>query len=108
MSIKLMAEAVRAIFPHAPQAVVDASVAKQDVLTRAGIDGTKTRLAYFLANIEHECGGFTIPNLTESLAYTAARMAEVWPNRFNRGKDARGNFIPDPSKVTAKYGTGPG
>lgn len=108
MPIKLTAEAVRAIFPRAPQAVVDAFVAKQDVLTKAGINATRTRLAYFFANIEHECGGFTIPNLTESLAYTAARMAQVWPNRFNRGKDAKGNFIPDASKVTAKYGTGAG
>ena len=95
MPIKLTAEAVRAIFPRAPQVVVDAFVAKQDVLTKAGINATKTRLAYFLANIEHECGGFTIANLTESLAYTAIRMAEVWPNRFESA-----------AVVQAKYGTG--
>lgn len=108
MPIQISAADWRAILPRAPQAVIDAFVAKQDVLDRAGITATKPRLAYFLANVEHECGGFTIPNLTESLAYTAARMAEVWPNRFNRGKDAKGNFIPDASKVTAKYGTGAG
>jgi putative chitinase len=82
MAIKLTAEAVRAIFPRAPQAVVTAFVNKQDVLTKAGINATKTRLAYFFANIEHECGGFTIPNLTENINYTATRMAQVWPNRF--------------------------
>ena len=97
MPIKLTAEAVRAIFPRAPQAVVDAFVAKQDVLTKAGINATRTRLAYFFANIEHECGGFTIPNLTESLAYTATRMAQVWPNRFK-----------SPAAVQAKYGAGKG
>ena len=108
MPIKITAADWRAILPRAPQAVVDAFVAKMDVLDRAGITATKTRLAYFLANIEHECGGFTIPKLTESLAYTAVRMAEVWSNRFNRGKDARGNYIPDAGKVQARYGTGAG
>lgn len=97
MPIKLTAGAVRAIFPRAPQAVVDAFVAKQDVLTKAGINATRTRLAYFFANIEHECGGFTIPNLTESLAYTAARMAQVWPNRFKSA-----------AAVQAKFGAGKG
>jgi predicted chitinase len=97
MPIKLTAEAVRAIFPRAPQAVIDAFVAKQDVLTKAGINATRTRLAYFFANIEHECGGFTIPNLTENINYTAARMAQVWPNRFKSA-----------AAVQAKYGTGKG
>lgn len=97
MPIKVSAADWRAIIPRAPQAVVDAFAAKMDVLDRAGITATKTRLAYFLANIEHECGGFTIPNLTESLAYTAARMAQVWPNRFSSA-----------AAVQAKYGTGAG
>jgi len=97
MPIKLTAEAVRAIFPRAPQAVIDAFVTKQDVLTKAGINATKTRLAYFFANIEHECGGFTIPNLTENINYTATRMAQVWPNRFKSA-----------SAVQAKYGKAAG
>ncbi|MGY3607685.1 MULTISPECIES: glycoside hydrolase family 19 protein [unclassified Bradyrhizobium] len=95
--IKLTKEALRQIFPRAPQAVIDAFVAKQDLLTKAGINATRARLAYFFANIEHECGGFTIPNLTENINYTAARMAEVWPNRFS-----------GPAAVQAKYGTAPG
>lgn len=108
MPIKLTKEAMRAIFPRAPQVVLDAFAAKQDVLTKAGINATRNRLAFFFANIEHECGGFTIPNLTENINYTAARMAQVWPNRFNKGRDAKGNLIPDPSKVVAKYGQAPG
>jgi predicted chitinase len=95
--IKLTAESLRAIFPRAPQAVINAFVAKQDLLTRAGINANRARMAYFFANIEHECGGFTIPNLTENINYTASRMAQVWPNRFH-GADA----------VQAKYGTSPG
>ncbi|MGY3605656.1 MULTISPECIES: glycoside hydrolase family 19 protein [unclassified Bradyrhizobium] len=95
--IKLTKESLRQIFPRAPQAVIDAFVTKQDLLTKAGINATRARLAYFFANIEHECGGFTIPNLTENINYSAARMAEVWPNRFS-----------GPASVQAKYGTAPG
>jgi predicted chitinase len=94
VAIKLTNESMRAIFPRAPQAVIDAFVAKQGLLTKAGINATRVRMAYFFANIEHECGGFTIPNLTENIGYTAARMAQVWPNRF-----------PSASSVQAKYGT---
>lgn len=95
--LKLTPEALRLIFPNAPQAVIDAFNAKQDVLTKAGINATKTRLAYFFANIEHECGGFTIRNLTENINYTAERMAQVWPNRFSSA-----------AAVQSKYGTAPG
>ena len=96
--IKLTQETLRAILPRAPQAVIDAFVSKQDLLTRAGINATRARMAYFFANIEHECGGFTIPNLTENINYTASRMAAVWPKRFPGGAAA----------VQAKYGTGAG
>lgn len=97
MPIKLTAADWRAIFPRAPQQVIDAFAAKQSVLDKAGITATKTRLAYFLANVEHECGGFTIKNLTENINYTAARMAAVWPNRFKNA-----------AAVQAKYGTAKG
>jgi putative chitinase len=96
--IELTADALRQIFPRAPQAVLDAFLAKQGVLTKAGINSTRPRLAYFFANIEHECGGFTIPNLTENTNYTASRMAAVWPSRFKGGAAA----------VVAKYGSAPG
>ncbi|WP_441229389.1 hypothetical protein AB7828_03395 [Tardiphaga sp. 215_C5_N2_1] len=98
MPIRLTAADVRGILPRAPQVVVDAFVAKQDVLTKAGINATKTRLAYFFANIEHECGGFSIPNLTENISYRPARMAAVWPKRFPGGA----------ADVQRKYGTGKG
>jgi len=89
---------MRALFPRAPQDILDAFVAKQDaVLTPNGINHTRQRLKYFFSNIEHESGGFTIPNLTENINYTAERMAAVWPNRF-ASADA----------VRAKYGTAPG
>jgi len=95
--LKLTPEALRLIFPNAPQAVIDAFNAKQDVLTQAGVNANKNRLAFFFANIEHECGGFTIRNLTENINYTAERMAQVWPNRFASA-----------AVVRNKYGTAPG
>lgn len=95
--IELTGAAMRQMFPNAPQAVLDAFVSKQGVLTNAGINKTRDRMAYFFANIEHECGGFTIRNLTENINYTAERMAQVWPNRFNSA-----------AAVRSKYGTAPG
>jgi hypothetical protein len=95
MTIQLTPQAMRQIFPRAPQAVFDAFVAKQSVLDAAGI--THTRPAYFFANIEHESGGFTIPNLTENIRYTAERMAQVWPNSFASA-----------AAVRAKYGAADG
>ncbi len=98
MPIQLTPEVMRGLFPRAPQGVLDAFVAKQHVLDEAGITTTRTRLAYFFANIEHECGGFTIPNLTESIAYTHQRAAEIFPARA--GHTA--------AEVRAKYGDQPG
>lgn len=87
----------RAIFPKAPQDIIEAFVAHAGALDAAGITRTRTRLAYALANVEHECGGFTVKNLTENINYTARRMAEVWPNRFSSASD-----------VEKKYGTAKG
>ncbi|MGM4992723.1 glycoside hydrolase family 19 protein [Tardiphaga sp. 841_E9_N1_2] len=97
MAVQVTREAWRDLLPRAPQAVIDALASKQYVLDAAGITETRQRLAYFTANIEHECGGFTIPNLTENINYTAERMAQVWPNRFKNA-----------AAVRAKYGTAPG
>lgn len=94
MAVQLTTDGLRAIFPRAPQAVLDAFLAKQDVLAKHGASQTRPRLRDFLANIGHECGGFTIPNLTENISYTAERMAQVWPNRFSSA-----------AAVRAKYGT---
>lgn len=95
--VELNADALRKIFPRAPQKYIDGLMAQKSALDRAGITTTRTRLAYCLANVEHECGGFTIPNLTENINYTAERMAQVWPNRFGSAADVR-----------AKFGTAPG
>lgn len=97
MVFVLTAKDWRAIFPRAPDPIIEAFVADAKSLDNAGITKTRTRLAYALANVEHECGGFAIKNLTENINYTAERMAKVWPNRF-RSADV----------VRAKFGTEPG
>jgi predicted chitinase len=95
--IEFTAYALRQLFPKAPQAVLDNLLANQDVLARAGVNHTRQRLAYCLANVEHETGGFSIPNLTENIRYTAEGAARIWPSRFKSAADVR-----------AKYGTAPG
>lgn len=97
MTIQLTADGLRKIFPHAPQAVLDAFLKKQGVLDRVGVTHTRTRLSYFFSNIEHECGGFSIKNLTENINYTADRAAQIWPSRFASG-----------DVVRQRYGTAPG
>jgi putative chitinase len=83
MPIQLTEQALRKIFPKAPQAVLDDFMHKQHLLDKAGVNHTRTRLAHFFANIEHETGGFTIPNLTESTKYSAKRACQVWPSRYH-------------------------
>lgn len=82
MSAQLTADLMRAVFPGAPSAVINAFVDKQAVMDRVGVTATPTRLAYCFANLHAETGGFTIRGLVENINYTAARMAQVWPNRF--------------------------
>lgn len=82
----------RALWPRAPEAVIRAFADQPGPLDRAGITETRTRLAYTLANVEHECDGFTIRDLTENIRYTAERMAEVWPDRFDSADAVRAEF----------------
>ncbi len=97
MPLKLSEQDWRDIFPKAPDEIIAAFRDKASALDEAGITQSRTRLAYALANVEHECGGFTIKKLTENINYSAKRMAQVWPSRFASAAD-----------VVAKYGSGPG
>lgn len=92
------ADDLRAIFPKAPQRYLEGLLSKKDAFHHAGITATRTRFAYMLAQVEHECGGFTIPDLTENINYSAVRMAQVWPSRFPGGA----------ADVVRKYGAAPG
>ena len=96
--IQLTAPALRAMFPRAPLPILDALLAGQGFLDQSGVSATRQRLAYCLANVAHETGGFSIPHLTESIAYSARRACQVWPGRFR-----------SPADVYAKVGaSGPG
>lgn len=104
MTIQMTAEGLRAIFPKAPRACIeDVAADWQRMLDRAQISHTRTRLGHFFANIEHECGGFTIKNLTENTNYSHQRAAQIWPGRF-----AGSTLAEKTQSVIRKYGTGPG
>ena len=106
MAIELTAPALRQILPRAPQDIVDAfaSPEGQRVLGIAGITETRTRLSIALSQVEHECAGFTIKNLTENTNYRAEGAAKIWPKRFPPVR----NGVGDPDTVRSKYGTAPG
>lgn len=87
MPLVLTREGMRAILPRASEAIIVAFVKDQAVLAKAGLLETRPRFAFAMANVEHECSGYTIPNLTESVAYTPARATQVWPSRFKTVSD---------------------
>ena len=95
--IRLSLATMRAVFPSAPEVIINAFVEKQGELTVVGVNRSRQRLAYCFANLHAETAEFTIKNLTENINYTAARMAQVWPNRFASA-----------AAVQARYGTAPG
>lgn len=95
--LQLSKEDWRALFPRAPLAVIQAFSDAGPLLAEAGITVTRTRFSYAMANVEHECDGFTIPKLTENINYSAKRMAEIWPNRFASA-----------DQVRERYGSKPG
>lgn len=97
MPVQLTKDALKKIFPGAVDGVLDDVGRWQRELDSKGITTTRTRLGFFFANIEHEVNGFRLKGLTENINYTAARMAQVWPNRFR-----------DAASVQAKYGTAKG
>jgi putative chitinase len=55
MPLRLKRSDWAALFPKAPKAIIDAFVADPQSLDRAGMTATRTRLAYAIANVSHEC-----------------------------------------------------
>ena len=58
--VRLSMATMRAVFPRAPDKIVDAFVEKQGVLSAVGLNRTRQRLAYCFANLHAETGGFAI------------------------------------------------
>ncbi len=87
----------RAILPRASNAIIQAFIDGAPLLAAAGITLNRTRLAYALANVKHECDGFSLKNLTEDIYYSAEGVAKTWPGRFT-----------DAAAVRKAYGTGYG
>lgn len=81
MTIQLVPAILREALPRAPQAVIDDLCNNQHRLAAVGALTTRTRLAVWLAQCEHETEGFSIPMLRESRAYSKQRALQVWPSR---------------------------
>lgn len=81
MAISITRDDLARLYPHAKPALLNAFAKQADeLLARFGINSTKTRLAYFLAQVGHESGGLTITE--ENLNYTAQGIRKTWPSRF--------------------------
>lgn len=86
--ILLTRDDLERLYPHAKPALLNAFAKQADeLLARFGINSTKTRLAYFLAQVGHESGGLTITE--ENLNYTANRICQVWSSRFKSTAQAK-------------------
>ena len=83
--IALTAESLRKFAPRAkPEYAAILGEQGNDVLTRFDINDNVRRFCHFMAQVGHECGGFTITH--ESLKYSAKRMLEI----FGAGRHSAG------------------
>ena len=81
-----LSTALQAVAPHLSDTERGAWVgALAGRLARAGITGPRC-VAAFLGQCAAESGGFR--HLEEDLHYSAARLCEVWPNRFRTSERA--------------------
>ena len=77
LSLSLLQSLFSAARKDTLQAVSDQA---DEVLPVFGVSDSRTRLAYFMAQLAHESGGLRI--FEENLNYSAERLTEVWSKRF--------------------------
>ena len=75
-----LAPAFAKLWPRARASLIQGILAQMPAAQAKYGLTNKNRLAMFLAQTSHECGGGTITE--ENLNYTAVRMMQVWPTRF--------------------------
>lgn len=85
----LTRELMMGLFPKSSQFMNDYLPSLQHVAQQRQIT-TPRRIAAFLSQVGHECGGFTV--LVENLNYSAGGLAATWGSRFAE-KNAAGAYI---------------
>ena len=80
MTVQITERDIAILAPSARSSYREAFANAQPVLDQFGISESPLRMAHFMAQVLHECGGLTIQ--FESLNYSAERLPKVWPSRF--------------------------
>lgn len=80
MAVQITAQNIATLAPSARSSYREAFANAQPVLDQFGISASPLRMAHFMAQMLHECGGLTIQ--FENLNYSAQRLPKVWPSRF--------------------------
>ncbi|MBS0392470.1 MAG: glycoside hydrolase family 19 protein [Proteobacteria bacterium] len=80
MAVQITDQAISILAPNARSSYREAFANAQPVLDQFGISDSPLRMAHFMAQMLHECGGLTIQ--FENLNYSADRLPKVWPSRF--------------------------
>jgi putative chitinase len=106
--VLLTAETFKRFAPRAkPELLAIIGDKGNEVLARFGINTTANRLCHFLAQVSHECAGFTA--VEENLNYSAANMVRVFgPRHSARLTDAEARKLVGKKEAFAErvYGLG--
>lgn len=98
MSIQVTLAQILKLAPSARTSYREAFEQSQPILDHYGISSNSLRVAYFMAQVLHECGGLTIQ--FENLNYSPERLPKVWPSRFlPRGPLDPQKFAHNPQKL---------
>jgi putative chitinase len=104
MPVEISLDQIRLLAPSARSSYRNAFANGQSVLETYEISASPLRIAHFMAQVLHECGGLTIQ--FENMNYTAERLPVVWPKRFKpKGPLDPQEYAHNPQKLAnAVYG----